>query len=52
MRTIIKTPEYEKYLETLDNSTIEKIDYLIEILAEQPVISIKVAKKLTNTDFY
>ncbi len=52
MRKIIKTPEYDDFKQKLEPNVIEKIDYLIEILATQPVINTKVAKKLTNTDFY
>lgn len=52
MRKIIKTPEYDAYKQTLESNVIEKIDYLVEIITTQSVINTKVAKKLTNTDFY
>ncbi|MGG7034404.1 MAG: type II toxin-antitoxin system RelE/ParE family toxin [Flavobacterium sp.] len=52
MRIIFKTLEFTEFLESVDFATKEKIDYLSEILITQPVINTKVAKKLTNTDFY
>lgn len=52
MRIIFKTLEFTEFLESLDFATKEKIDYLSEILTTQSVINTKVAKKLTNTDFY
>jgi hypothetical protein len=52
MRKIFKTFKYEDFKQKLGSNVIEKIDYLIEILANQPVINTKVAKKLTNNDFY
>ena len=52
MRTIFKTKEYQDFLVTLNEIATQKIDYLSEILVTQPVINAKVAKKLTNTDFY
>jgi hypothetical protein len=52
MRIIFKTFEFTEFFESLDFATKEKIDYLSEILITQPVINTKVAKKLTNTDFY
>ncbi len=52
MRTIFKTLEFTEFLENLDSATQQKIDYLSEILITQNIINAKVAKKLTNTDFY
>lgn len=43
------------FLEFMDNSETNvknKIDYLLDIIATQPVINTKVAKKLINTAFY
>ena len=52
MRTLFITSEFTAFIESLDQSTKEKISYLSEILTMQPVINTKVAKKLINTDFY
>lgn len=52
MRVLFKTLEFTEFLESVDFATQQKIDYLSEILITQTVINAKVAKKLTNTDFY
>jgi len=52
MRTIFRTNEFSLFLENADQTTKDKIVYLSEIIAMQPVINTKVAKKLVNTDFY
>lgn len=52
MRVLFKTLEFTVFLESVDFATQQKIDYLSEILITQTVINAKVAKKLTNTDFY
>lgn len=52
MRVLFKTLEFTEFLESVDFATQQKLDYLSEILITQTVINAKVAKKLTNTDFY
>lgn len=52
MRTIYKTNEFLDFLNSSETNVKNKIDYLLEIIATQPVINTKVAKKLINTDFY
>lgn len=52
MRVLFKTLEFNDFLGNLDLATRQKIDYLSEILITQTIINSKVAKKLTNTDFY
>ena len=52
MRVLFKTLEFTEFLESVDLATQQKINYLSEILITQTVINIKVAKKLTNTNFY
>ncbi|QKJ62186.1 type II toxin-antitoxin system RelE/ParE family toxin [Flavobacterium sp. M31R6] len=52
MRTIFKTREFLEFLNNSETNVKDKIDYLLEIIITQPVINIKIAKKLINTDFY
>jgi hypothetical protein len=52
MRTIFKTQEFVEFLNNSETNVIDKIYYLSEILATQPVINTKIAKKLINTEFY
>jgi hypothetical protein len=52
MRTIFKTHEFLEFLNNSETNVKDKIDYLLEIIITQPVINIKIAKKLINTDFY
>ncbi|PVX45666.1 phage derived Gp49-like protein DUF891 [Flavobacterium sp. 103] len=52
MRTIFKTREFLEFLNNSETNVKDKIDYLLEIIIKQPVINIKIAKKLINTDFY
>jgi hypothetical protein len=52
MRTIFKTHEFLDFLNNSETNVKDKIDYLLEIIITQPVINIKIAKKLINTDFY
>lgn len=52
MRTIFKTHEFLEFLNHSEANVKDKIDYLLEIITTQPVINIKIAKKLINTDFY
>jgi hypothetical protein len=52
MRTIFKTSEFLEFLNNSETNVKDKIDYLLEIIITQPVINIKIAKKLINTDFY
>jgi hypothetical protein len=52
MRTIFKTHEFLEFLNHSETNFKDKRDYLLEIIITQPVINIKIAKKLINTDFY
>ena len=52
MRTIFKTPEFLEFMNNSETNVKDKIDYLLDIIATQPVINTKVAKKLINTAFY
>lgn len=52
MRTIFKTFEFLEFMDNSETNVKNKIDYLLDIIATQPVINTKVAKKLINTAFY
>ncbi len=52
MRTIFKTFEFLEFMDNSETNVKNKIDYLLDIIATQPVINTKVAKKLINTVFY
>ena len=52
MRTIYRTPEFDKFLFEADSVLLKKVQYITEILLTQKTINSKVAKKLTNTILY
>lgn len=51
-RQLVKTPEYSKFIESVNHKVQEKIDYVTDILIQSPVVNAKFVKKLENTDFY
>jgi hypothetical protein len=52
VRTIIKTPEFEEFFETLSPKVKTKFDYVINVIATIYNVSTKFVKHLENTDLY
>ena len=51
VRVVLKTDEYDLYVQALDIRTRIKYDYAIELMQTQKVISGKFVKKIQNTEF-
>lgn len=51
-RTVIYSEEYKNFTKSLDNRSIEKLNYITAIIETSDVISAKFVKKLVNTVFY
>lgn len=52
MRKIIKTKEYDDSWASLSKGVQEKVDYVMNILIQEKVVSTKFVKKLKNTKYY
>jgi hypothetical protein len=52
VRTIIKTPEFEEFFETLSPKVKTKFDYVINVIATIYNVSTKFVKHLEKTDLY
>lgn len=52
MRTIIRTPEFDTFYESLPANVQNKVKYAMNVMAEIKVVNTKLVKKLVNTDFY
>ena len=52
MRKVDFTDEFLEFLNDAETNVKDKIDYILEILENQPVINTKIAKKLTNNILY
>ena len=52
MRTIIKTRAYDDAFDSLSKEAQEKVDYVMNILIQNKVVSTRFVKKLKNTEYY
>ncbi len=52
MRKVLKTAEFDLFLEQLAPKTIAKFDRVIEVIISIKVVPTKFLKKLKGTDFY
>jgi hypothetical protein len=52
VRTIIRTPEFELFFETLPPKVKIKFDYVMNVIATIYNVSTKFVKHLENTDLY
>ena len=52
MRTIIRTPEFDTFYQSLPASVQNKVKYALNVMAEIKVVNTKLVKKLVDTDFY
>ena len=52
VRVVLKTDEYDLYVQALDMRTRIKYDYAIELIQTQKVVSSKFVKKIQNTALY
>lgn len=52
MREVEFTDEVKEFFENAESGVREKFNYILDIVIHQPVITAKIAKKLTNTPLY
>lgn len=52
IRTILATPEFLEYYNSLPQSVITKYDYVIHIMKSQKVVNIKFVKSLEHSNLY
>ena len=52
MRSILRTEEFDAFYDSLPASVQNKIKYILYVVEEIRVVSTKLVKKLTGTDFY
>ena len=52
MRTIIRTPEFDTFYQSLPASVQNKVKHALNVMAEIKVVNTKLVKKLVDTDFY
>jgi len=48
----LRTREFDDFYNTLDDRVARKLDYVLQVMISQKVISSKFVKKLENTIFY
>ncbi|MDR1525157.1 MAG: type II toxin-antitoxin system RelE/ParE family toxin [Tannerella sp.] len=51
-RTIYKSKEFEDFYSSLNERTRKKVEYVLQIIENENIVSGKFVKKLTNSDFY
>ena len=51
-RTIYKSKAFEEFYSSLNERTRKKLQYILQIIQDEDIVSAKFVKKLINTDFY
>ncbi|MDR1119787.1 MAG: type II toxin-antitoxin system RelE/ParE family toxin [Dysgonamonadaceae bacterium] len=51
-RTIHKSKAFEEFYFSLNSRTKKKIEYILQIIQDEEVVSTKFVKKIVNSDFY
>jgi len=51
-RTIYKSKAFEEFYFSLNQRTRKKIQYILQIIQDDDIVSAKFVKKLINSDFY
>ena len=51
-RTVYKSKAFEEFYSSLNDRTKKKLQYVLEMVKDDDIISSKFVKKLINTDFY
>ena len=52
MRTMLRSPEFDEFYNSMPTNVQSKIKYAMNIIAEIKVVNTKLVKKLVDTDFY
>ena len=51
-RKIYKSKSFEEFYALLNDRTKKKVDYILQIIQEEDIISSKFVKNIVNSDFY
>jgi len=51
-RTIYKSKAFEEFYSSLNERTRSKVQYVLQIIQDEDIVSAKFVKKLANSDFY
>ena len=51
-RTIYRSKAFEEFYSSLDERTRKKVQYVLQIIQDEDIVSVKFVKKLINTNFY
>jgi hypothetical protein len=51
-RTIYKSKAFDSFYSALNERTKKKIDYILQIIENEEIVSSKFVKKIINSDFY
>jgi hypothetical protein len=51
-RLIYRSAAFDKFYSSQDSRTQKKIDYILQIIRDEEVVSTKFVKRLENTEFY
>lgn len=51
-RIIYKSQSFNEFYQLLDNRTKKKINYILQIIQNEEIVSAKFVKKIINSDFY
>ena len=51
-RTIYKSKAFEEFYLSLNERTKKKLQYVLQVVQDEDIVSVKFVKKLINTEFY
>jgi len=51
-RTVHKSKAFEKFYSSLNSRTKKKLEYILQIVQDEDIVSEKFVKKIVNSDFY
>jgi phage-related protein len=51
-RTIHKSKAFEEFYSSLNSRTKKKMDYIVQVIQDEEVVSTKFVKKIVSSDFY
>lgn len=51
-RTIYKSKSFEEFYATLNHRTKKKVEYILQIIQDEDIVSSKFVKNIVSSDFY
>ena len=52
IRTVYKSKSFEEFYASLNKRTIKKVEYILQIVQDEYIVSSKFVKNIVNSDFY